>query len=209
MRTHLAQNGTGLRGLLLAVVLSLSFLAIFGMGGCSTSPVEPPSVDTGLNESISAVQTLDSLAAAESFDQQGPVAQRILGLLQLTSASDRQPISNDGCTLRLVFGSDTARFVVPAGAVNRQKFPNAKYIEIRGFRLRTPLGDTYLYDCGPDGLKFVIPIQLQQPMNSKRLVARLLYFNELRDVWELIDLSPIENGQTDFEIEHFSKYGVS
>lgn len=195
-------------GMTLAGTVLATALSLVGIWGCSSQPTGPDPSLPDMASAIAAVQSLDSTVAANANVAAAP-GQSVLNLNLVTTAYDIEPISDKGCTLKLNFDGDTAIFIVPAGAVDRKKFPNARNIEIRGYRTRTILGDIYLYDCGPSGLKFSRPIELRQPMRSRLPVARLLYFNELLDIWQLIDVSDILKGRTTFQIDHFSKYGVS
>jgi hypothetical protein len=100
-------------------------------------------------------------------------------------------------------GSSPITFRIPAGALLEDKL-----ITVRSFTERTPSGVLAVYDCGPDGTVFLLPIEVVQPVTGKS-AASMYYFNPQSLKWELQETSAVKSGAALFHIYHFSKYGIS
>ncbi len=95
-------------------------------------------------------------------------------------------------------------FRVPAGALDEPTL-----ITISALVVKSPGGEFVVYDCGPDGTVFNLPLQLLQPEPPGVTIANLFYFNETTSKWELQETSRVIGSVALFHIYHFSKYGIS
>jgi hypothetical protein len=165
---------------ILAVLFAISISLAF-ISGCSQNAVAP--VQDDLN-------------------------QPRLGQLNSNLATDKTVSGligpKGGLLLVKLDGSLPTVFRFPAGALKVETL-----ITIRGYLLGSPRGTLAVYDCGPDGTVFDVPVELTQPMPPNKAEASLLYFNEKSMQWELQETSTVKNGSALFHIYHFSKYGIS
>ncbi|MBD3170428.1 MAG: hypothetical protein GF307_13165 [candidate division Zixibacteria bacterium] len=111
-----------------------------------------------------------------------------------------------------VLGYET-RFIVPGGAT-----PNTGSITCSPSNFFTASGMVYIFDFGPDGLTFSASATLEIEMaaledynpNDKPFVgAEIYYFNPSTGAWELQEVdTDIGDGKVEFNIDHFSRYGI-
>lgn len=120
-------------------------------------------------------------------------------------------ITSAGGELVLHIQGKMVEFVVPAGAL-----ADSVTISIIGSRYRVGQAtEFYVYECGPSGLQFAIPMELTQLINrSDGAAVSFLYFDEsFLDGdgigWETTSVAHVQGGKGTFLINHFSKYGIS
>jgi hypothetical protein len=69
-----------------------------------------------------------------------------------------------------------------------------------------------IFEFGPSGLVFEEPAKLDFEMaelNNRADYARLFYYNPNYKSWILKSVKAVEQGEVEFEIDHFSKYAIS
>ncbi len=118
-----------------------------------------------------------------------------------------QEVNENGGVISLELDNEEIYFWVPAGALKKQV-----EIELWGFKFRTPFGDVWIYDCGPDGLKFNVPMWVNHPIDRQDgQAAALIYIDESKrgNTLELEAVSPVQDGHVKFRIYHFSKYAIT
>ncbi len=168
--------------------MSLAFV-----GGCTSNAVAP-STD---NPSLSTLDWLNSSPTTGQADR-CPIpfiTDRIVSGL----------IGPKGGVLQVKLdGSIPAIFRFPQGALKTETL-----ITIQATVLETPSGSLVVYDCGPDGTVFDVPLEVTQPEPPGKSAANLFYFNETSMQWELQETSPVQHGCAKLHIYHFSKYGIS
>ncbi|TFH58220.1 MAG: hypothetical protein E4G91_09610 [Candidatus Zixiibacteriota bacterium] len=173
---------------LLAISLSLAIV-----GGCTSNALTP---ENG-NPNQSKLDWLNEFFNDGGADR-GPspfiMEETVSGL-----------IGPKGAVLQLnLRGSLPIVFRFPAGALKVETL-----ITIHAYILQSPFGNFMLYDCGPDGTVFDVPVEVLQPEPRGTTTASLFYFNETSMQWELQETSRVLNGTALFHIYHFSKYGIS
>lgn len=100
-------------------------------------------------------------------------------------------------------GQPNAVFIFPKDALKVEKL-----ITITVKTEVTPFGNLLVYDCGPDGTVFDVPLQLVHPEPRGKTSASMYYFNEDKQQWELQETSVVKGADAVFHIYHFSKYGI-
>jgi hypothetical protein len=173
---------------LLALSLAMTLIA-----GCSSNSVAP----TTENNNQNVADWLDSnLGTGQADCGPGPAMmdKTVSGL-----------IGPKGGVLQVKLdGSLPAVFRFPAEALKVETL-----ITIRASVVGMPSGSVVVYDCGPDGTVFDVPLEVVQPEPNGKSAASLYYFNEKLSQWELQETSPVKDRNALFHIYHFSKYGIS
>lgn len=185
----------------LTLFLSICLVVVL-VSSCSNAPVQPTGEDTTQltlqwlqtncapgGPSLSS-GTLDYLKTDPNYIDDAEVAARV---------------GPKGGSLTINLDNEDIIFVVPAGAL----YSDVK-IDITAYKMRTPYGDLYLYECEPAGTVFLRPMWVDHPVNRVEGAASgLFYLNDIEATWEVQQVSPVEDGRARFEIRHFSKYGIS
>ncbi len=106
-----------------------------------------------------------------------------------------------------------AEFTVPNSAVD-----NWEKLWMRGQAYYTESGMVYIFEFGPEGLQFNVPATLyieteaiEDFDNDNNFYgAELNYWNPDKDDWETMEWDDDSDGDGyyEFEIDHFSRYGI-
>jgi hypothetical protein len=181
------------QGLAALMILGLCCLAII-IFGCSGNVPTAPSDNSVINSGL----------RDRAFDSDQPET------LFVASDTVSGTIDSHGGELVLHIQGKPIMIAVPAGALQ-----SAVTITIIGTRYKVGTQEFYVYDCGPSGLQFAIPLELTQLINkSDGAHATLWFFDESSSDgdgtgWESIGVSTVLGGRGVFLLHHFSKYGIS
>jgi len=184
------------------IILMLCAIAIL-LFGCSENPAAP-----AINSSEDKAVVVGGANGGSDEPAVDP-----LGLDTVFVASDTVVglVMPEGGELVLHIQGKKVDFVIPEGAL-----ADSVTISIIGSRYRVGRSiEFYVYECGPSGLQFAIPLELTQLINrSDGAAATFHYFDEsFLDGdgigWETISVSHVQGGKGTFLLHHFSKYGIS
>lgn len=190
------------QGVIGLIILILCCIAILWFG-CAENPAAPAmnnsqdkAVIIGDNNGGSDDPTVDLLGLDTLFVD----SDTVVGL-----------VTSEGGELVLHIQGKKVDFVIKEGAL-----ADSVTISIIGSRYRVGRStEFYVYECGPSGLQFSIPLELTQLINrSDGAAATLHYFDESYldgdgTGWETIGVSHVQGGKGTFLLHHFSKYGIS
>ncbi|MFH1686536.1 MAG: hypothetical protein ABIE70_03335 [bacterium] len=189
------------------LLLFVGVVALFGTQGCDKNPA---GLDTSVTTNYDADAALADLEAADNYTAFAKLGSRTLEPAAEVSLSDettvRQWIGPDGGTIKMLLGVELVTFTVPSGAVDR----DVEFV-ITGTKFNVSGNMSYTYDCSPSPMSFNVPIILTQPVNSATKAAVGLWYDTTGNGdWELQNVVPVGiSGSAEFEIDHFSKYGIS
>lgn len=192
----LSQGVTGIIILLLCCIALLLF-------GCSNNPTSP---------ALNSTEDKAVIIGGANGDSDEPGIDPF-GSDTVFVASDTVTglVSPEGGELVLHIQGKKVDFVIREGAL-----ADSVTISIIGSRYRVGRStEFYVYECGPSGLQFAIPLELTQLINrSNGAAATLHYFDESYldgdgVGWETIGVSHVLGGKGTFLLHHFSKYGIS
>lgn len=183
---------------LIAAGLILVCCAVLALVGCSQQPLSPVSYSN---------DPLDALSHIGGDDDGGPAA---VETTLVATASLSEAVGTNGKVLRLTLDKRVIVFTIPKNALTE-----TVTITITGSKYEIGKKEFFVYECGPNGLQFLEPILLTQPVamtNGQPLV--LLYYDDtLEDGdgigWQVEESGVAVNGRGIFHIHHFSKYGIS
>lgn len=190
-----------------ATFLAAFALSVLMLSGCGDIGPTRPADEQGTGNSLKALGVVDSLL---NQGASGLAAGSGLDYLKESSyfvadAAASLVVGEQGGTLKLQLENEEVYFEVPAGALSQ-----TVEITIWGFKFRTPFGDAFLYDCSPDGLQFALPIQVTHEFGLNQGVWSVLaYFDDVTGEMSIEQVSRVINGKAKFQINHFSKYGIS
>lgn len=185
------------------VTLLLSIgLVLMLVNSCSNAPVEP-AADNSVDLTLQWLQTncapggpslssgtLDYLKNDPNYVDDGNV---------------KGTFDSRGGELTIRLDKEDITFVIPPGAV-----PLPTEIELTGYKMATPYGDLYLYECEPAGTVFRKPLWVDHPVSRREGDGSgLFYLGDDAVQWEVQQVTEVEDGSARFEIYHFSKYGIS
>ncbi len=184
------------------VVLALGTLFL---QGCSQSPV-----DSGENQSIDAIAALEAIE--QVVDPSGPSAvrgtrevERVYTPTIVDSDCTEGTFDSTGGTMVANIDNEEVRFVIPAGALTESVF-----IKICGFKGVNEIGQVnYVYDCFPSGQQFAQPMVLFQPWPTSSVARMFFKGDEPFAPWTFEATAAASNNIVQFNIHHFSKYGIS
>ena len=157
----------------------------------------------------------DQAIQKEAFGTQDIEAQwgKVFNLTFLITSEDIVQV--DGDTVDICGLGYKSTFVVPDSALT-----TATNITCTPSRYVTASGAVYIYDFGPEGLKFNkscdlgIEIAAMEKYNPNPAAPfssfKLFWWNAKTSSWELQQIdSDLLDGTADFKIDHFSRYGIS
>lgn len=198
MRTHPKQR-FGLRtGVIFILSMILSAFVI--LGGCSQNPIESKTENYDITSGLQALSFIDTLQESSVGSSAAKIGD---DWVLIDYACDEENIDEEGEELTIELDGQDVHFIIPEDAVT-----DDVDISICGWKYSTPFGYAFIYECGPSGQQFNIPIQvIQYAEDDDGDCAGMFYQGD--DDWELEQISVIENGNVEFEIHHFSKYGIS
>jgi outer membrane murein-binding lipoprotein Lpp len=175
---------------ILAVLFAISVSLAF-VSGCSQNAVAPGQDDQ--NQAELDLLSSDITTGQADRDRLRSQEETVSGL-----------IGPNGGVLLVRFDASTPTiFRFPQGALTAETM-----ITICAHIEESPSGSLAVYECGPAGIVFEVPVEVTQPMPPDRTTASLYYFNENSVRWELQEMSRITNGVALLHIYHFSKYGI-
>jgi hypothetical protein len=175
---------------ILAVLFAISISLVF-ISGCTQNAVAPGQDD--LDQTKLDVHSSDITTGQADRTRLRETDGTVSGL-----------IGPEGGVLQVKLdGSTPTIFRFPAGALTVETL-----ITISAHVEQSPSGGLAVYDCGPAGIVFELPVEVTQPTPPNKTTASLFYFNESSLQWELQEISRISNGRALFHIYHFSKYGI-
>ncbi len=184
------------RGLVAAAII-LACCAILALFGCSQLPVAP-NTDSSVNK-----------FADDPF---GDPAESDTVLVATASTSlFVSPDCDSLQVLLLKLQNKQIRLRIPVGAL-----ADTATISVIGTKYEIGKTELFIYECGPSGLQFQIPIDIQQPipLELNGTEVTFLYYDETYNDgdglgWEEIARSTATGAVVRFDIHHFSKYGIS
>lgn len=197
--------------LLLAVcttaVLSMAFL----IGGCGNNPLAPDATSqseyTNYDSEIYLARGKGSHGGNNDPDGGGG---------NTTVTSSALITSQTGGTLWLGWESSSNKLTVPNGGVESDVTIEVTVTPIKGNNWGNKSVE---FDFSPDGLVFLEPAKLSLSYKDLNLefvdgsddvgVVNLFWYNPSTRTWEFQESSKISKGKVEFQIDHFSKYGVS
>ncbi len=178
------------------LITLLVLFGLLGMTGCGHNPTAP---DTSANVNLSP-GTPDASPGAFYSNHR-------------TAYGSGWVTPRRGGQIDLNWGSSKNQLIVPPGAVNKRLF-----IEVRTSFTRENLStgqNFFEFEFSPDGTKFNTPATLViQARALNRLlgdggVIKLYWYNPDTSQWEVEQSAHVRNGRVEFQIAHFSKFGVS
>lgn len=189
-------------------IVAAASVVMFGfLAGCADLGVQPGLPDYDVAAGHARVSFADSLLS--SFNQ-GLAAGGADGLKDspyfVADDSNSATIGVAGGRLTLKFEGKEIVFVVSAGALS-----SPVEISIHGYKFRMEDGsEVYLYECGPGGTAFAIPMIVDHPVNSGEGTSTGLFFDDDEGtIWQIEQISPVVDGVARFHIHHFSKYAIT
>ncbi len=181
------------RGLVAGAII-LVCCAILALFGCSQQPVAP-NTDSSVNK-----------FADDPFGD--PVEN---DTVLVASASTSKLVGPACDTIQLRLQNKKIKLWIPAGALS-----DTVTITVTGSKYKIGRTELYVYECGPNGLQFQVPIEIQQPipLEWNGTEVTFLYFDETYNDgdalgWEEVASSIATGTVVRFDIQHFSKYGIS
>jgi hypothetical protein len=185
------------RGLMLGATAVAVFLVAFLVAGCSDNPVAPKSDDGTGGFTYIKDKGGDPMVAP------GDPGGKALG--PGGRDSDSAVIGPAGGEIDLTLGPHASRFLVPPGALL-----SPVLISVAAVAAGTPFGDVAVFDFGPDGLAFKVPVKLTlQVSDPEGMTKRLYWWNPSSGRWQLVNVAPVKDGEVTFNVAHFSKYGIT
>lgn len=186
------------QGLAAIIILGLCCLAIivFGCSGNVPAPTSP-------NDN-SVINAGDGALRDRSFDPDRP--ETVFVAADTVSAN----LGANGGKFCLHIQGKKVEFNVPSGALQE-----SVTITIIGALYKVGASELYVYDCGPSGLQFAVPLELTQLINKSDGAQAILWFFDESTTdgdgtgWESIGVSEVMGGKGVFLLHHFSKYGIS
>ncbi len=181
------------RGLVAAAII-LACCAILALFGCSQQPLAP-TTDQGVNK-----------FADDPFGD--PVES---DTVLVATASTSQLVGPSCDTIQLKLQNKKIKLWIPDGALS-----DTVTVTVTGSKYEIGRTELFIYECGPSGLQFQIPIEIQQPVpvEFNDTEISFLYYDETYNDgdglgWEEVDRATATGAVVRFDIHHFSKYGIS
>ncbi len=182
----------------------LLVLALVAVVGCDKNPLqtEPLAQAQIQPESEDLALSAVSRGDLQSYD---PRCREASGLI--TAA--------EGGRIRLGWGGRKNSFRVQPGAVEEDVFVEITTCVVKGNKRNRY--SAIEFDFGPDGQQFSSPAQIVisgRSLNALRSprhggVVRLYFYDPETDEWLIEQEAKIIKGKVTFEIDHFSKFGIS
>jgi len=208
--------------LIIVLVAAFSLLTI----GCSQNSVDSTSnefnADDGIGNLTLTDQILEQVLGEPNADfaKAGTSWRTAIEVLpevvsDLTFAAGTAVYVRDGFALTVDFGGETAVFRFPANAVTMETaylLGTDGVITIQGVKNTTDGVTTYEYVCSPHGLVFEDAVQLTQPYSARTGTSLGLYYYDedaRGNPWDLKEVTTVSSGVANFNLWHFSKYGIS
>lgn len=190
-----------------ATGLGILILLVIALSGCGDQSTLPTGVSDVLPDGRAAVLFADSVISDSRY--QGMAASSTLDYLKNSpyyccDAATKNTIDEGGGSLKIQLDNEEIFFVVPRGALTSEV-----EIEIIGFKMHTPLGDAFVYECFPSGLQFAKPMTVNHPIDRPNGSWAVMLYSGGGQSWSFEQLSVVQNGRALFAIHHFSKYGIS
>ena len=190
-------------GSLLLPVTFLTLVVFLGLGGCSQNPANTGTESYDVDAALQALNFVGSPEMSPGKDDDSSPSET--GWILVDFCSQADDFDEDGGNLDLELDDKDIEFTVLKGALTQEV-----EISIRAWKYATEFGDVYIYECSPDGLEFEEPIQVKQAVDKPDGKSYgLFYDNPAFNAWQLEQVSPVKSGKVEFEIHHFSKYGIS
>ena len=148
----------------------------------------------------------DQLAGTDATTEVLPKYAKAYGEAKYTDA---------GFTITLDYGAKgiQTEFVFPRNAVNEQTarlLATDGMIRISGEAIQDASGSyVFFYVCEPHGLIFDRPVAVNQSVVDKNGTLMGLFYNTQGAWYTLEEVKAVKNGEAQFHLWHFSKYGVS
>lgn len=174
----------------------LLILALFAITGCDNNPIQ-----SELQADITTLSAAGKVAGQDSdfdcYEASGLITVSDGGIIQLGWGSPRNSLRFDPGSVTEDAVIDVTTCIVKGNPQN-----NFSVIEL---------------EFSPDGLFFSPPAQIvinAGSLNALRApkydgVVRLYYYDPETDEWLLQQEAIIKKGKVTFEIDHFSKFGIS
>jgi hypothetical protein len=176
-----------------AAVLACALL-VAGCGHDAASPLGPGSNDGGSGFGSVKDNGNGPLACP------GGIAPVLVG-----RDADSAIIGVAGGRIDLTLGPYKSTFVVSAGGLVRPVLIAVDAVEYAG-----PSGGVAYFDFHPDGLAFRLPARLTlQCSDSDGTMKHLYWLNPQSGKWQVVNVAPVRGGEVQFNVAHFSKYGIS
>lgn len=178
------------------IFVALITAALIFTAGCSTNTVNPTAV-----EDQSKLDWLNTFLAPTNGVQKTGLPWDLATVDTTISGK----FDSKGGKLELKLGDDRVEFQIDKNSVD-----SPTEIVVRCVKFNAPFGPFWMFDCGPDGTVFNVPIHVKVDGDFGREYTILFYFNEETQLWEYEQvLTPGQVSDGEFDIYHFSKYGIS
>lgn len=198
------KNQLANQGLAALIILLLCSIAIM-LFGCAENPAAPSAFNNSSEKTFVDIPDSDDV---DEDDGINPFAAETVFVAADTTYFLAGP---DGATSRIFIQGKKVDFLVNPNALD-----DTVTIAIIGMRYRIGrTTDLYIYECGPEGLQFNIPLELTQLIDRPDgSIATLSYYDDSVDDgdgigWETVAPSIVSDGKGVFFLHHFSKYGIS
>jgi hypothetical protein len=208
--------------LIFVLIIAFSVLTV----GCSNNNIDSIATafdgGNGVENLNQTDQILEEVGCGSDdvFAKAGASRTRTVNVLPttpsvLTFATGAAVYDGDGFIITVDFGTEKALFRFSKDAVTAGTMyllETDRVITIQGVKNVTDGDITYEYICTPHGLVFTDAVQLTQPYNAPTGTnLGLYYYNESSksNPWELQETDTVVRGTAYFDINHFSKYGIS
>lgn len=137
--------------------------------------------------------------------QAGLIGELLNGVVGLVNKSASRVVGILGGTVEVPLLAGPSKLVIPAGAVNSPQSITMNVVQAK-------VGNCYFteYEFGPHGLVFNKPTQLtiSLPYANGTMVT-LRWLNPQTGQWEVQATRAVGAGKVQFQVYHFSKYGIS
>lgn len=184
----------------------LTAIALFG--GCGPGSPTPVAPDTNVPDPRDLQYVLDYYGDPFAHDTESVEG----GLTPLGKTfrikvdGDSATVGVAGGTLEMQMRGFKSKLKIPKNALSSDVT-----IIVEGVLIQTPVCEVLLYDFSPDGLQFNLPAELEVDAGSldKGTTFNLYWWNPLSEAWEFQQECIVDHHKIKFDVNHFSKYGIS
>lgn len=119
---------------------------------------------------------------------------------------DSATVGVDGGKLEMQMRGFKSSLDIPKNALSADVV-----ISVEGVLVSTPFCEVLLYDFSPDGLVFNLPASLEVDAGKleKGTTFNLFWWNPESSTWEFQQECVVDHHKIEFEVQHFSKYGIA
>lgn len=193
---------------LLGMTGFVALAATFLFAGCGqeTSGLVAPGGNGGDPGALQYVLDNYGDPFAHETDADGSGLTPLGKTFKLKVDGDSATIGVDGGTLEMQMRGFKSKLKIPKNALSADVV-----ISVEGVLVSTPFCEVLLYDFSPDGLVFNLPASLEVDAGKleKGTTFNLFWWNPDTSAWEFQQECVVDHHKIEFEVHHFSKYGIA